>query len=76
MTDTINRGKALFDAAYRGDAGAADALLIAGAPLDGRDRRGNTPLIVEKSRADQIIVDLVGLPRAEVKAGSYHGVCW
>jgi GDP-mannose 6-dehydrogenase len=34
------------------------------------------PVIVEKVRADQIVVDLVGLPRAEVKAEQYHGVCW
>ena len=42
--DTREKGKALLDAAYRGDAGAADALLIAGAPLDARDRRGNTQI--------------------------------
>jgi GDP-mannose 6-dehydrogenase len=34
------------------------------------------PVITAKARADQVVVDLVGLPRAEVKAATYHGVCW
>lgn len=38
--------------------------------------RDLVPLIVERARDDQVIVDLVGLPRAEVRAAHYHGVCW
>jgi GDP-mannose 6-dehydrogenase len=34
------------------------------------------PAIVQRARADQVVVDLVGLPHAEVKAAHYHGVCW
>ena len=41
--------------------------------LAGRDL---VPVIVEKTRADQVVVDLVGLPRADVRATGYHGVCW
>src|SRR4029453_10507136 len=58
-TDTFNKAKALFDAAYRGDAGAADALLIAGAPLDARDRRGNTPLMVAAANGHDEGVELL-----------------
>jgi GDP-mannose 6-dehydrogenase len=42
----------------------------------GLTSRELAPLIVQQTRADQVVVDLVGLPRAEVKAASYHGVCW
>ena len=34
------------------------------------------PTIAERTRPGQIVVDLVGLPRAGVKATEYHGVCW
>lgn len=34
------------------------------------------PVIVDAARADQVVVDLVGLPRAGLKASAYHGVCW
>jgi GDP-mannose 6-dehydrogenase len=46
-------------------------VLIVG--LAGRDL---APLILKNTRADHIVVDLVGLPRAEVKATHYHGICW
>jgi GDP-mannose 6-dehydrogenase len=38
--------------------------------------RDLVPLIVGRARPDQIVVDLVGLPRAELNAAQYHGVCW
>jgi GDP-mannose 6-dehydrogenase len=38
--------------------------------------RDLVPVIVERARADQIVVDLVGLPRADLNAVQYHGVCW
>ncbi len=38
--------------------------------------RDLVPVIVERARADQIVVDLVGLPRADLSAVQYHGVCW
>ena len=41
--------------------------------LAGRDL---VPVIAEHARPGQVVVDLVGLPRAEVKAAHYHGVCW
>jgi hypothetical protein len=33
-------------------------------------------VIVGRSRPDQIVVDLVGVLRAELQAEQYHGVCW
>jgi len=38
--------------------------------------RDLVPLIVGRARPDQVVVDLVGLPRAELNATQYHGVCW
>ncbi len=34
------------------------------------------PGIVAGIRPDQIVVDLVGLPRGEFQCAAYHGVCW
>ena len=34
------------------------------------------PLLAERSRPDQMVVDLVGLPRASIASDAYHGVCW
>jgi len=34
------------------------------------------PVIVGRARPGQIVVDLVGLPRAELGVVQYHGVCW
>lgn len=34
------------------------------------------PLIVDRTRPEQIVVDLVGLPKAGIKGDAYHGVCW
>ncbi len=34
------------------------------------------PGIVAGIRPDQIVVDLVGLPRAQFNCAEYHGVCW
>jgi GDP-mannose 6-dehydrogenase len=38
--------------------------------------RDLVPLIVDRARADQVVVDLVGLPRDGLSATQYHGVCW
>jgi GDP-mannose 6-dehydrogenase len=46
-------------------------VLIVG--LTGREL---TPLIVERTRADQVVVDLVGLRAPGLSACQYHGVCW
>jgi GDP-mannose 6-dehydrogenase len=35
-----------------------------------------TRAIVEKCRPEQVVVDLVGLPKAELRATQYHGICW
>ena len=34
------------------------------------------PQIVAGIRPDHVVVDLVGLPRADLKCAAYHGVCW
>ena len=34
------------------------------------------PALVERIRADQVVIDLVGLPRANLKCETYHGICW
>jgi ankyrin repeat protein len=68
MTETIDKGKALFDAAYHGDAAAVDALLIAGAPLDARDKRRNTPLMVAAANGHD---DTVGVL---IDSGTYGNV--
>ena len=73
MTDLMNRGKALFESAYHGDAGAVDALLIAGAPLEARDRRGNTPLIVAAANGHEEVVDLLIDWGADVNATDLTG---
>ena len=72
--DTMDKGKALFDAAYHGDAGAVDALLIAGAPLDARDRRGNTPLIVAAANGHQDVAELLIDWGANVNAADLTGL--
>ena len=41
--------------------------------LAGRDL---LPAILERNRSDQVVVDLVGLPRASLASETYHGVCW
>jgi len=46
-------------------------VLIVG--LAGRDLGS---MIAEKARTDQLVVDLVGLPRGALKASQYQGVCW
>ncbi|MGB5104083.1 MAG: UDP binding domain-containing protein, partial [Steroidobacteraceae bacterium] len=46
-------------------------VLIVG--LAGKDL---VPVIAKHARPDQIVVDLVGLPSASVKATDYQGVCW
>jgi len=38
--------------------------------------RDLVPAIVGRIRPDQVVVDLVGLPRDELGGAQYHGVCW
>lgn len=38
--------------------------------------RDLVPAIVGRARPDQVVVDLVGLPRVELNVTQYHGVCW
>ena len=38
--------------------------------------RATVPVIAARARADQVVVDLVGLPHAEMNVAQYHGVCW
>jgi ankyrin repeat protein len=76
MTDMLNKAKALFDAAYRGEAGAVDALLIAGAPLDARDRRGNTPLMVAAANGhDEVVASPRSWRRRSADTPMPHASC-
>jgi GDP-mannose 6-dehydrogenase len=34
------------------------------------------PVVADRSRADQLVIDLVGLPLGTVASSSYAGVCW
>ena len=34
------------------------------------------PVIAERSRPDQVVVDLVGLPTSGIKSLASHGICW
>src|SRR4029453_15727701 len=74
MTDTFNKAKALFDAAYRGEAEGAHSPLIAGAPLDARDRRGNTPLMVAAANGHDEVVELLIDWGAEVDSAGLPGL--
>jgi GDP-mannose 6-dehydrogenase len=48
----------------------ADVLII------GLATKGMLPGIVAGIREDQVVIDLVGLPRDQVAAVDYHGICW
>lgn len=48
----------------------ADVLIVG---LVGREL---LPLIVQLCRPEQVVVDLVGLPRADMSDVDYHGICW
>ncbi|MDF2775523.1 MAG: hypothetical protein K0S86_5024 [Geminicoccaceae bacterium] len=74
MTDTKVKALALFDAAFHGDSGAVDALLIAGAPLDARDRRGGTPLMVAAANGHDETVLLFLDWGADVNASDLTGL--
>jgi hypothetical protein len=48
----------------------ADVLVV------GLASRDLLPQILEGIRADQVVVDLCGLPRDRVTARIHHGICW
>src|SRR5687767_3809294 len=72
MTE-INRGKALFDAAYPGAADAAGALLVAGAPLDARERPGHTPRTVAAANGHEDVAELLSEWGADVNTSDLAG---
>jgi len=42
----------------------------------GLANREIVPVVADRSRADQLVIDLVGLPSGTVAGSSYAGVCW
>jgi GDP-mannose 6-dehydrogenase len=55
---------------------SADVIEHAEVLIVGLAGRGLEPQIMERRKAHQVIVDLVGLQAGTLKVNDYHGICW
>src|SRR5262249_51215715 len=64
----VPAGSELVDAVKRGDASATRSLLDRGQSIEGRDREGNTPLMLAALHGDAALVELLLARHADARA--------